>query len=215
MSDTTQATDPVADTTQTTDPMEGRVARFKDIKKQAAPVQFIDSVIEGHYRNNYSVVGHTASENPNYRPILNVPHKFQIGMYEAPPGNGPAWHTHTYVELFMPLTGKWRYCYGTNAEDPEDILGEIILEPWDVITFPPLLWRRFENVSDSNALGFAVLDPIEPFTIQDPIWPDFVVKLAAEEGIRTDENGRMIISEGFTDIESRISAIISATRSPK
>jgi quercetin dioxygenase-like cupin family protein len=198
----------------TTDPMEGHVARFKDVKKNAVPVQFIDSVIPGHYRNNFSIIGSTASQNPDYRPALTVPQKFQIGMYEAPPGNGPGWHTHTYVELFMPLTGKWRYCYGTNKEDPDDILGEIILEPWDVITFPPLLWRRFENISDTNALGFAVLDPIEPFSIEDPIWPNFMVKRAAEEGINTDEGGRMIIPDGLADIEARISSIISSTRAP-
>lgn len=212
MSNTTPTTNPATDTTQTEDPMAGHVARLKDIKKNAQPVQFIDSVIEGHYRNNFSVIGSTASQNPDYRPVLTVPQKFQIGMYEAPPGNGPAWHTHTYVELFMPLTGRWRYCYGTNPEDPDDILGEIILEPFDVITFPPLLWRRFENISDTNALGFAVLDPIEPFSIEDPIWPKFVVKRAAEEGIQTDEDGRMIIPEGIKDLEARISAIIRATR---
>jgi quercetin dioxygenase-like cupin family protein len=202
----------MSDAAQSTDPMEGHVARFGDIKKNAVPIQFIDSVLEGHYRNNFSILGSTASQNPDYRPVLTVPQKFQIGMYEAPPGNGPGWHTHTYVELFMPLTGKWKYSYGTNKEDPEDILGEIILEPWDVITFPPLLWRRFENVSDTNALGFAVLDPIEPFSIEDPIWPEFMVKRAAEAGLHTDENGRMIIPDGLAEMEARVSAIISATR---
>ena len=33
-------------------------------------------------------------------------------MFEAPPGNGPGWHTHDYVEMFVPLTGNWRFCWG-------------------------------------------------------------------------------------------------------
>src|SRR5436190_7943861 len=141
------------------DPMAGRIARWEEIRARGVPVMFIDSVLPGHFRMNYPVIGDTASENADYRPVVTEPHRFQIGMFEAPPGNGPAWHTHTYVELFVPLTGKWRFCYGLNGDNPDDLLGEVILEPWDLITFPPGLWRRFENVSESNAVGFAVLDP--------------------------------------------------------
>ena len=93
---------------------------------------FIDSVLPGHYRMNFSVVGDTASENPDFRPMMSDPHKFQIGMFEAPPGNGPGWHTHDYVEMFMPLTGNWRFCWGMNPDDPDDLIGDEVLEPWDV-----------------------------------------------------------------------------------
>jgi hypothetical protein len=116
------------------DPMQGRVSRFADMKQNGTPVMFIDSVLPGHYRMNYSVIGDTASENPDFSPMITVPHKFQIGMFEAPPGNGPGWHTHTYVEMFVPLTGRWRFCYGLDGENPDDLLGEYTLEPWDAIS---------------------------------------------------------------------------------
>jgi len=151
------------------DPMEGRIARWADIRTKGTAVMFIDSVLPGHYRMNYAVLGDTASENPDYEVAISEPHKFQIGMFEAPPGNGPGWHTHTYVELFMPLTGTWRFTYGDDADDAEDNVTSVLLEPWDIISFPPGLYRRFENASEENALGFAVLDPHEVFEGKDPI----------------------------------------------
>jgi quercetin dioxygenase-like cupin family protein len=190
------------------DPMAGRIARWKDIQAKGVPVMFIDSVLPGHYRMNYAVIGDTASENSDYRPVVTEPHRFQIGMFEAPPGNGPAWHTHTYVELFVPLTGTWRFCYGLNGDDPDDLLGEATLEPWDLITFPPGLWRRFENVSDSNGVGFAVLDPHEVFEAKDPIWPAWLVEAAARRGVASDELGRMVKPDNFAEIEAEVSAAI-------
>jgi len=186
------------------DPMHGRVARWSEIRANGVPVMFIDSVLPGHYRMNYAVVGDTASENPDFKPVLTTPHNFQIGMFEAPPGNGPAWHTHTYVEMFMPLTGRWRFCYGVNPDDPDDLVGELILDPWDVISFPPGLWRRFENVSDANAVGFAVLDPHEVFDQKDPIWPTWLVAAAAAEGLASDDRGQMIKPENFPELEAAI-----------
>src|SRR3954467_1567187 len=107
------------------DPMQGRIARWTEVRKKGIPVMFIDSVLPGHYRMNYAVVGDTASENPDYEPAITAPHKFQIGMFEAPPGNGPGWHTHTYVEMFVPLTGNWRFVYGEDPGDPDGEVTEV------------------------------------------------------------------------------------------
>jgi quercetin dioxygenase-like cupin family protein len=186
------------------DPMQGRVSRFADMKQNGTPVMFIDSVLPGHYRMNYSVIGDTASENPDFHPMIRTPHNFQIGMFEAPPGNGPGWHTHDYVEMFVPLTGRWRFCYGLDAEDQENLLGEYTLEPWDAISFPPGLWRRFENTSDENAWGFAVLDPHDHFRGADPQWPEWMVRAAEEHGLRTDEHGKMVKPENFSEIQQDI-----------
>ena len=112
------------------DPMQGRIARWGDIQAKGIPVMFIDSVLPGHYRMNYSVVGDTASENPDYEVAIAAPHKFQIGMFEAPPGNGPGWHTHTYVEMFMPLTGTLAHdrtpvILGGNGNDDSGVPTEL------------------------------------------------------------------------------------------
>lgn len=193
------------------DPMEGRIARWSDVRASGIPIMFIDSVLPGHLRMNYSIIGDTASENPDFEPAITAPHRFQIGMFEAPPGNGPGWHSHTYVELFVPLTGRWRFCYGVNPDDPEDLSGEAILEPWDTISFPPGLWRRFENVSESTAVGFAVLDPHDPYAEKDPIWPEWLVEQAASAGLAADDTGRMVKPENFEALEADIAARIRGT----
>ncbi|HWD69022.1 MAG TPA: cupin domain-containing protein [Solirubrobacteraceae bacterium] len=193
------------------DLMAGRVSRFAEMKQNGTAVMFIDSILPGHHRMNYAVIGDTASENTEFKPMITAPHKFQIGMFEAPPGNGPGWHTHDYVEMFVPLTGRWRFCYGLNAEDPDDLLGDYILEQWDAISFPPGLWRRFENASEENAWGFAVLDPHEHFQSPDPQWPEFMIRQAEEHGLRTDERGQMVQPENFADLEREITEKIYPT----
>ena len=190
------------------DPMAGRIARWSQVQRTGVPVMFIDSVLPGHYRMNYSVIGDTASENPDYVPAITTPHKFQIGMFEAPPGNGPGWHTHTYVEMFVPLTGTWKFTYGDNPDDPDGDVTEVLLGPWDVISFPAGLWRRFENASDANAVGFAVLDPHDAFLEKDPIWPEWLVKDAAAHGLAADASGRMVKPENFAEIEDQVRASI-------
>ena len=190
-------------------PMAGRIARWTDIQRNGVPVMFIDSVLPGHFRMNYSVIGDTASENPDFEPAISAPHKFQIGMFEAPPGNGPGWHTHTYVEQFVPLTGTWRFVNGTKPDDADDDVTEVLLGPWDVISFPPGLWRRFENASDANAVGFAVLDPHDAFLEKDPIWPEWMVEQAAARGLSADPSGRMIKPDNFAEIESEVRASIA------
>ena len=193
------------------DPMTGRIARWSDIQRNGVPVMFIDSVLPGHYRMNYSVIGDTASENPDFEPAITAPHRFQIGMFEAPPGNGPGWHTHTYCEMFVPLTGTWRFVYGTKPDDPTDDVTEVVLGPWDVISFPAGLWRRFENASDANAVGFAVLDPHDAFLEKDPIWPDWMVEHAAARGLSADPSGRMIKPDNFAEIESEVRSSIAGS----
>ncbi|HLI59014.1 MAG TPA: hypothetical protein VKV21_05040 [Solirubrobacteraceae bacterium] len=192
------------------DPMEGRIARFEDMRGRGTPIMFIDSVLPGHYRMNYAVIGDTASENPDFTPMITTPHKFQIGMFEAPPGNGPGWHTHDYVELFMPLSGRWRFLWSSDPEDPEPSAREAVLGPWDVISFPPDVMRRFENASGRNAWGFAVLDPHEHFTGPDPRWPAFMIEAAAERGLRTDSHGRLVMPENLAELEAEVSAHIAA-----
>ena len=74
---------------------------------------------------------------------------------------------------------------------------------------PRRLWRRFENASDANAVGFAVLDPHDAFLEKDPIWPEWLVKDAAARGLTADASGRMIKPENFAAIEDEVRAAIA------
>lgn len=194
----------------TNEEMEGRIVRFGDVEGQGPPVgvplMFIDSILPGHKRMNYAIIGDTASENPEFRPILEQSHGFQIGMFMCPPGNGPAWHTHDYVELFLPLSGRWRFYWGNDEDGQDEPEGESILGPWDLISLPPGLWRGFENVGEEDAWCFAVLESHEVFTGKDPYWPQRIVREARDHGLEVDDTGKMVIPPNFEELRDRIGA---------
>lgn len=177
------------------------IVRFDDLKHRGIPLMFIDSVLPGHRRMNYAVVGDTASENPEFAPAITVPHKFQIGMGFAAPGNGPALHTHDYVEMFLILKGKWRFYWGNT---PDQIEGEAILRKWDIITLPPGLYRGFEVAGKKVGWFFAVLDPHPVFRSKDPIWAPQVEHMAAARGFRSDEHGKMVPPEGYAELREEL-----------
>ncbi|OEH54797.1 hypothetical protein AQ616_07040 [Oceanobacillus sp. E9] len=175
--------------------------RFDEIKDKAIPLMFIDSIIPGHNRLNYALIGDTASENENYNPVITEPHGFQIGMVKAPKGNGPAFHTHEYIETFFVLTGEWRFYWG-NSED--EIEGETILKPWDMISLPPYMYRGFENIAEEDAWLFSILEQHEVFDRPDPIWDPKVVKKGEEYNFRVDDKGKMIAPENFSQLEEEM-----------
>jgi len=188
----------------TKEEMLSRVVRFDDYTEdKAVPLMFIDSFLPGHHRLNFAVVGDTASENPDYDVMIKQPHDFQIGMFKAMPnGNGPAFHLHNYVELFLPLEGKWRFVWSSDPEKGAD--GEVILEKWDLISFPPGVWRRFENISDQPAWCFAVLEQHEVFESKDPAWAPSVIRRAKEHGFESDENGKMVKPPNYEHLNAEM-----------
>lgn len=177
------------------------VVRFDEIKGKAIPLMFIDSIVSGHNRLNYALIGDTASENENYNPVITQPHGFQIGMVKAPKGNGPAFHTHEYIETFFVLTGKWRFYWGNSADEVE---GEVILEPWDMISLPPYMYRGFENIEDEDAWVFSILEQHDVFDRPDPIWDPKVVKKGEQHNFSVNEKGKMIPPENFDELEKKM-----------
>lgn len=191
------------------DPMAGRIVRFDQVRRRGIPLMFIDSILPGHQRMNYALIGDTASENPEFDPIITAPHGFQIGMVKAKPGNGPAYHTHRYVESFFLLSGRWRFYWGADP-DPAKATGEAILGPWDFISLPPDLYRGFEVARDETeeAWLFAVLEEHSVFTSQDPIWSPQVVRQAAEHGFHADATGKMIKPANYDEVRARLLATL-------
>ena len=76
---------------QTQESMAARVMRFEELKAKGIPIMFIDSMLPGHMRMNYAVIGDTAAENPDYsiQRAITEPHRYQIGMAWAPPAAVP------------------------------------------------------------------------------------------------------------------------------
>ncbi|GAB4515134.1 MAG: hypothetical protein OHK0046_18170 [Anaerolineae bacterium] len=187
----------------TAESMAKRVMRFDELKHMGIPLMFIDSILPGHWRMNYAVIGDTASENPDFevQRAITDPHNFQIGMGWAPPGCGPHWHTHDYVEMFFILEGQWRFLWGYD-EDPDKPDGEFILNKWDAISLPPGVWRRFEVSGDSIGWFFAVLESHKVFEGKDPYWPPKVVQQAQEANFAADDKGKMIHPENYETLKT-------------
>ena len=156
---------------QTQESMAARVMRFEELKAKGHPDHVHRQHAARHMRMNYAVIGDTASENPDFsiRRAITEPHRYQIGMVWAPPGCGPAWHTHDYVESFFMLTGPWTFYWG-NEDDPEKVEGEFVLNAWDMISLPPGMYRSFEYTGDEIGWIYAVLESHEVFEGKDPYW---------------------------------------------
>jgi quercetin dioxygenase-like cupin family protein len=188
----------------TNEEMLSRVVRFDQLKQHGIPLMFIDSILPGHQRMNYALIGDTASENPDYADnvALRSPHKFQIGMVMAPPGNGPAYHTHDYIEAFMPLTGRWRFFWGSDPEGPPE--GDTVLDQWDLISLPPGVWRKFENISDEDAWLLGILEEHDVFTSKDPYWSQAVIEQASKYGFKADASGRMVQPPNYAELNEQM-----------
>ena len=178
---------------QTQESMAARVMRFDKLKRDGIPIMFIDSLLPGHERMNYAVIGDTAAENPDYsiKRAITEPHRFQIGMCWAPPNSGPAWHTHDYAESFFILSGPFNFYWG-NEDDPDKVEGQFTLNEWDMISLPPGMYRSFEYKGDSIGWFFAVLESHEVYEGKDPYWSPQIEAAALENGYKADAMGKMV-----------------------
>lgn len=185
--------------------MEGRVVRFKDIEGKGSPVgvplMFIDSILPGHRRMNYAIIGDTASEDPEFRPILDQPHDFQIGMFMCPPETARRGTPTTTSRCSCPCPGPFAFSTATTLTgrrrgDRYRSLGHDLP--------PPGLWRSLENAGEEDAWCFAVLETHEAYAGKDPYWPDWLVGQASEKGLEVDDKGKMIKPPNFAELRDGI-----------
>src|SRR5204862_1712206 len=76
------------------------------------------------------------------RPALPNAQGFNPAYCKAKPGKGPLMHNHDTNETFIAMTGRWR-CEWNEGEAME----YADLDPYDVISFPVGVARRFMNVT--------------------------------------------------------------------
>ena len=75
-------------------------------------------------------------------PAIGIAEGFNLGYCKAKPGKGPLMHNHDTNETFIALTGRWRCEWNEGGE-----MEHVDLEPYDVISFPVGVARRFMNVT--------------------------------------------------------------------
>jgi len=130
-----------------------RVAFFKDLKGSDGGLP--DSKMKGCIRTLYNVIGFQPPEGEGgavTSPVgddasrlaaIKISEGFNLGYCRAKPGNGPMMHNHDTNETFIPMTGTWRCSWENERGDIEFVDAG----PLDVVSFPPGVARRFENVT--------------------------------------------------------------------
>lgn len=138
--------------TWTREEMMKRVARFRKLKGSDGGLP--DSPLPECRRKLYAVIGfqppmtdNAAATSPvgsdaSSMPAIAIAEGFNLGYCKAKPGKGPLMHNHDTNETFIPMTGKWR-CEWNEGK----AMQYIDLNPYDVISFPTGVARRFMNVT--------------------------------------------------------------------
>src|SRR5512145_79730 len=68
--------------------MQKRVARFKDLK--SSNQAFLDSLIPGHERKIFNVIGRGVTEDASLNPAITDARDFNLALVHAGPGKGAA-----------------------------------------------------------------------------------------------------------------------------
>lgn len=143
--------------------MMKRVARFKDLKGSDGGLP--DSKMKGCIRTLYNVIGFQppqgegdavtspVGDEASRLAAIPISEGFNLGYCRAKPGNGPMMHNHDTNETFIPMTGRWR-CSWENEKGETDYVD---VGPLDVVSFPPGVARRFENITDGDPDAEAIL----------------------------------------------------------
>lgn len=130
-----------------------RVARFDKLKGFDGGLP--DSKYPGAERTLFNVIGFQPPKgegNGMQSPVgakasrmaaIKISEGFNMGYCKAYPGKGPMLHNHDTNETFICMTGVWRASW----ETPNGSIDHVDLKPLDVISFPPGVSRRFENVT--------------------------------------------------------------------
>jgi mannose-6-phosphate isomerase-like protein (cupin superfamily) len=143
--------------------MQKRIARFKDLKgsdgglpdsKMPGCERTLFNVIgfqppQGHGENATSPVGDHAARMA----AIKIREGFNLGYCKAKPGHGPEMHNHDTNETFIPMTGTWRASWENEKGEVE----HVDLGPLDVVSFPPGMIRRFENVTQGDPNAESIL----------------------------------------------------------
>jgi mannose-6-phosphate isomerase-like protein (cupin superfamily) len=132
--------------------MMKRVARFSRLKGSDGGLP--DSKLPESLRTLYAVIGFappkkgskaTTSPVGDYAssmPAIAIAEGFNLGYCKAKPGRGPLMHNHDTNETFIAMTGRWR-CEWNEGRRKQ----HVDLNPYDVVSFPPGVARRFMNVT--------------------------------------------------------------------
>ena len=163
--------------------MQQRLVRYGELKP--CTTAFIDTRTPGSdQKENFTIIGPGVSESPEQYVHIDLPHGFNIGAARQPPNCVNSQHSHETAEVFVIHSGAWRFQTGEHGTD-----GHVDLQPGDVISIPPRVFRGFENIGSTLGFMFAVLGGDDPGHVT---WAPYVFEAAQTHGLVLLENGRLI-----------------------
>jgi uncharacterized RmlC-like cupin family protein len=83
---------------------------------------------------------------------ISQPHGFHMSILTMNKGVRPTVHAHPYNEIFMPIDCKFAFFWGDDCQE------SVVLDPLDVISIPPGVFRTFENLEDRPGHVMAIFD---------------------------------------------------------
>jgi len=161
--------------------LNARVARFHELKSSSEA--FVDTRIPEYNREIFNIIGRGVTENPTLAPAISDNRDFNISMLKSEPGKGSSLHDHDTIEVFLPLTGKWRIGLGDAGEEA------IILEPFDIFSCPPGVMRSVTNVGTASGCILAILGGTDPGRAR---WSPTINEKARELGLMVDAHGDLV-----------------------
>ncbi len=161
--------------------LHARVARFKDLKSSSEA--FVDTRIPEYNREIFNIIGRGVTENPLLAPAIADNRDFNISMLKSEPGKGSSLHDHDTIEVFLPLTGKWRIGLGDTGE------AEIILDAFDIFSCPPGIMRSVTNIGTGSGCILAILGGTDPGRAR---WSPTINAKARELGLVVDAKGDLV-----------------------
>ncbi len=163
--------------------MEARIVRYGELKP--CKTAFIDTHTPGSdQKENFTIVGGGVSESPDQHVHISIPHGFNIGAAGQPPNCRNSLHSHRTAEVFVVLSGRWRFFWGRWGD-----AGEVVLEPGDIFNIPTGIFRGFENIGTDYAMIMAVLGGDDAGG--GVVWAPQVLEEARDHGLVLGENGSL------------------------
>src|SRR6187551_2773706 len=150
----------------------------------AAENAFIDCRTPGSEQKlNYAIIGSGVSETDQFI-NLEIPHGFQLGGAAMPPGVNNSLHMHFTAEVFIVVAGTYVFRWGR-----EQIDGEYIGHPGDIISIPTWVFRGFSNVGGNDNFIFTILGEDETGGL---IWEPHVLREAKGHGLHLTVANRLV-----------------------
>ncbi len=163
--------------------LEQRLVRYAELRP--CTTAFIDARTPGSERKeNFTIIGPGVAENPDQYVHITEPHGFNIGGARQPPGCVNSQHSHQTAEVFVVLSGRWRFLSGERGKDGYTDLG-----PGDTISIPTGSFRGFANIGDDIGFMFAVLGGDDPGHVT---WAPYVFESAKKYGLVLLQGGRLV-----------------------